>query len=49
MQEGKFISLLIIQHFILPKLSDLSKEKNRFTQVNPDLEIVAIHQNCDFY
>ncbi len=31
--------------FIIPKLSDLSKARKRFTQVNPDLEIVAIHQS----
>jgi hypothetical protein len=28
---------------MIPKLSYLNKAKRRFTQVNPDLEIVAIH------
>jgi len=42
--------LLIYSHdshqlLLKPKLSDLSKAKNRFTQVNADLEIVAIQQS----
>jgi hypothetical protein len=36
------------QFYIIPKLSDLSVAKKRFTQVNPDLEIVAIHPFDDF-
>jgi hypothetical protein len=36
------------QFYIIPKLSDLIVAKKRLTQVNPDLEIVAIHPFDDF-
>lgn len=35
--------------FFISKLSYLSRAKNCFTQVNSDLEIVAIHQSCEKY
>jgi hypothetical protein len=34
---------------LLPKLSDLNEVRKRFTKVNPDLEIAAIHQALNVF